>query len=122
VADIEVSEDGVGESEELFLVNFTWGLGVNSFSGFLDPFPFFSGDGVVLGFSKFLKSSFDFIVGEGAILVSIKFLESSSGLFPVDAYSSFSCEVAEFEVFKDGVGEFEELSLVNFTWGLGVNF
>ena len=129
MAEVEVSEDGVGESEEFFLVNFTWSLGVNSGSGFLDPFPFISGDDVVLGFSKLLKSSFDLIVGEGSIVVGVKSFETFSGLFLVDAFSinfvlrsfSFSGEVAEAEVLEEGVGEFVEFFLVNFTWGLGVN-
>jgi len=47
VAEVEVLEEGVGEFVEFFLVNFTWGLGVNLFSGFFDPFPFVSGDDVV---------------------------------------------------------------------------
>jgi hypothetical protein len=125
VAEIEVSEDSVGESEEFFHVNFTWGLGVNSLSSFLDPFPFFFGDGVVLGFSKSLKSNLDFIVGEGTTLVSVKSFESLFGLSPVDAFSSwflhFFDEVAKIEMFKDSVGECVEFLYVNFTWGLGVN-
>ena len=123
-----MSEDGVGESEEFFLVNFTWGLGVNSISGSFDPFPFISGDDVVLGFSNILKSSFDLTVGEGSIVVGVKSFETFSGLFLVDAFSinfafsfSFSSEVAEVEVLEEGVGEFVEFFLVNFTWGLGVN-
>jgi hypothetical protein len=76
MAEVEVSEDGVSESEEFFLVNFTWGLGVNSSSGFFDPFPFISGDDVVLGFSELLKSSFDFTVVEGFVMVGIKMSEN----------------------------------------------
>jgi len=129
VAEVEVSEDGVRESEEFFLVNFTWGLGVNLFSGCLDPGPFVSGDDVVLGFSKLLKSSFDLIVGEGSTTVGVKHFETFSGLFLVDASSinfwhfffSFSSEMAEVEVLEDSVGELVEFFLVNFTWGLGVN-
>ena len=123
-----MSEDGVGKSEEFFLVNFTWSLGVNSLSGFLDPGPFSIGDDVVLGFSKLLKSSFNLIVGEGSVVVSVKHFETFSGLFPVDAFSSlsafffsFSGEMAEVEVLEEGVGECVEFFLVNFTWGLGVN-
>ena len=47
VAETEMLEDGVGELMEFFLINFTWSLGVNLFSGLLDPFPLFLGDSVI---------------------------------------------------------------------------
>ena len=72
MAEIEVSGNGVDESVEFFLVNFTWGLGVNSFTGLLNPSPFYISDDVVLGFSELLKSSFDLIVVEGLVVVGIK--------------------------------------------------
>jgi hypothetical protein len=129
VAEIEVSEDGVGESEEFFLVNFTWGLFVNSFAGLLNPFPFGISDDVVLGFSELLKSSFDLTVGEGSVVVSIEGFETFFSLFPVNALSSsfssfflhFSSDGAEIEVSEEGVGELVEFFSVNFTWGLGVD-
>jgi len=62
MAEIEVLEDSVEELIELFLIDFTWGLGVDLCSGFLDPFPLFSSDGVILLFSKVLNSDLDFIV------------------------------------------------------------
>jgi len=88
-AETEVFEESVGEHVEFSLVNFTWGLGVNLLSGFLDPFPFISGDGVVLGFSKLLNSNLDFIVGEGPTVVGIKSFETFSGHILGDA-STFS--------------------------------
>jgi len=129
VAEIEVSEDGVGESEEFFLVNFTWGLFVNSFAGLLNPFPFGISDDVVLGFSELLKSSFDLTVGEGSVVVSIEGFETFFSLFLVNALSSsfssfllhFSSDGAEIEVSEEGVGELVEFFSVNFTWGLGVD-
>jgi len=84
VAEIEVLEDGVGESVELFVVNFTWSLGVDSLSGLLNPSPLFLGDGVVLGFSKLLKSNLDLIVGEGIVVVGVEVLVSSLGKLPVN--------------------------------------
>ena len=129
VAEIEVSEDGVGESEEFFLVNFTWGLFVNSFAGLLNPFPFFFSDDVVLGFSELLKSCLDLIVGEGSVAVGIEGFETFCSLFPVNAFFSsmssfflhFSSDGAEIEVSEEGVGECVEFFVVNFTWGLGVD-
>jgi len=62
MADSEVFEDGIGEKEEFVLINFTWGLGVDLFTGLLNPFPLIFGDGMVLRFSKLLKSYLDLIV------------------------------------------------------------
>jgi len=121
VTETEFIEDSVGELIEFFLVNFTWSLMVNSLSSFLDPFPFFIGDGVVLGFSKFLKSNLDFIVGEGTTLVSVKSLIFFSSQILANAISFFSGEVTETEVSEDSIGESVEFFFVNFTWGLGVN-
>jgi len=76
VAEAEMSEDGVGEFVEFFVVNFTWSLGVNLLSGLLDPFPLFLGDSVMLGFGKLLKSNLDFIVGKGSRVVGIEGFET----------------------------------------------
>jgi len=61
-AETEVVHDGVGEFKEFIVVNHTWGLGVDLCSGFFDPFPLFSSDGVFLGCSELLKSDLDFII------------------------------------------------------------
>jgi len=113
LAEIEVSEDGVGESVEFFLVNLSWGLLVDLSSGGFDPGPLVSGEGVVKGSSEFLKSSLDFSVGEGSVVVGIEVGESFFGHVFGDASLSgvfhfllgFSSELAEVEVLEDGVGE-----------------
>jgi len=113
LAEIEVSEDGVGESVEFFLVNLSWVLLVDLSSGGFDPGPLVSSEGVVKGSSEFLKSSLDFLVGEGSVVVGIEVLESSFGHVFGDASLSgvfhfllgFSSELAEVEVLEDGVGE-----------------
>ena len=129
-AEIEVSEDSVGESVEFFLVNNSWSSGVNSLSGGFNPGPLVSGDGVVLGSSELLKTNFDLIVGEGTIVVGIEMLETFSGKCVGDALSSWvwwvsglglSSKFAEVEVLEDGVGESEEFASVNNSWGSGVN-
>jgi hypothetical protein len=135
-AESEVLEDGIGELPEFGVVNLSWGLGVDSFSGFLNPGPLFSSDGVVLRFSEFLKSSLDLIIGEGSIMVGIEMFEGLLGeLFGDTSFSSsslitmfslvlsslFLSNFAESEVFEEGIGEMEEFFVVNFTWGLGVD-
>jgi len=132
MAEIEVLEDSVSEFVEFFLVNFTWGLGVDLFAGGLNPFPLFLGDDVVLGFSELLKSYLDLFVGEGSVVVGIEGSETISSHFVVNALilsvtsSMFSFlltldHFAEIEVFEDGVSKLPEFFLVNFTWGLGVD-
>ena len=113
LAEVEVSEDGVGESVEFFLVNLSWGFLVDLSSGGFDPGPLVSGDGVVKVSSEFLKSSLDFSVGEGTVVVGIEVFESLFSHVFGDAILSgmflllfgFSSELAEVEVLEDGVGE-----------------
>jgi hypothetical protein len=100
--------DGVGELVEFSLVNFAWGLGVNFGSGFFNPHPFVLGEGVVLGLSEILNSSFDFIVGEGSVVIGVKSFELVSGEGTGDAgwSSLLLLDRAEFEVLCDAVEEF----------------
>ena len=63
ITETEVLEDSVSEFVEFFLVNFTWGLGVDLFAGGFNPCPFGFSDGVVHGTSEFLKSYLDLFVG-----------------------------------------------------------
>ena len=133
-AETEVLEDSVSEFVEFFLVNFTWGLGVDLFAGGLNPFPLFLSDGVVHGTSEFLKSFLDLFVGEGSVVVGIEGSETISSKFVVNAFVlslllivssdiiiSFSSKMAEIEVMEDSVSELPEFMFVNFTWGLGVD-
>jgi len=132
-AEIEVLEDSVSEMVKFFLVNFTWGLGVDLFAGGFNPFPLFLSDGVFHLFSEFLKSYLDLFVGEGSIVVGIEGSETISSKFMVNTLilsvftsSMFSFLLtldmfAEIEVFEDGVSELPEFMFVNFTWGLGVD-
>jgi hypothetical protein len=122
-AEIEVLEDGVGELVEFFLVNFTWVLGVNLLSGGFNPFPLISGDGVVEGFSEFLKSDFDLIVGKGSTVVGIESLESFSGeSFGDTSFTSFFDSDGRGGGEEGGDGEFHFfwfvflfiLNLINF--------
>ena len=108
--------DGVGELVEFSIVNFAWGLGVNFGSGFFDPHPLVLGEGVVLGLSESLNSSFDFIVGEGSIVIGVKSFELVLGEGLGDAgWSSFLLlGRAEFEVLCDGVEYPVVCFLINF--------
>lgn len=62
VADFKVSEDSVSELIEFFLINFTWGGGIDFGTGLFGPFPVSISDGVVLGCGEILKSNLDLIV------------------------------------------------------------
>jgi hypothetical protein len=131
IADIVVSEDSVGESEELFLVDNSWVLGVDSLSSLLNPSPVLIGWGVVKSMGKILKSGFNLIVIEGDIMIGIEILELLVRLSSGNARTSdfglflsfhFFSKIAEIEMLEDSVGEFPEFSSIDMSWVLGVNF
>ena len=82
-----MSGSSVDESVELFMVNMTWVLGVNSLSSLFNPSPLFSGKGVIKGSSDLNNTVFHFFVGEGSVMVGIKIIEGIIGLFVVNTFS-----------------------------------
>jgi hypothetical protein len=110
---------------EFSLVDFTWVLGVNPFCFVLSPLLVGIGWFVVKSTGKVFKSDPDFTVREGTTIVGIESCECFFWLVFGNTIwsllSSINSYGADSEMLEDGVGEFMEFSLVDFTWALGVN-